>query len=107
PATDLKKKTLAKRPYMFVETYFSQTAMMPVNILSICGLFQLQMQLTGYPCPFLRHPARIPVLADVISQRRTAVINLHTGTAVPAVAGITRGVSMSISAASSQDTRPR
>ncbi|MCW7197739.1 hypothetical protein OHD55_23445 [Escherichia coli] len=22
PATDLKKKTLAKRPYMFVETYF-------------------------------------------------------------------------------------
>ncbi|WP_214282691.1 hypothetical protein, partial [Escherichia coli] len=43
PATDLKKKTLAKRPYMFVETYFSQTAMMPVNILSICGLFQLQM----------------------------------------------------------------
>ncbi|EOQ2169398.1 hypothetical protein NEW94_RS26645, partial [Escherichia coli] len=30
--------TLAKRPYMFVETYFSQTAMMPVNILSICGM---------------------------------------------------------------------
>ncbi|MCM4775160.1 hypothetical protein MMS29_27545, partial [Escherichia coli] len=27
----------------FVETYFSQTAMMPVNILSICGLFHLQM----------------------------------------------------------------
>lgn len=32
----------------------------------------------------------IAVLADVISQRRTAVINLHTGTAVPAVAGIVR-----------------
>ncbi|GHL51470.1 hypothetical protein ECZU29_63200 [Escherichia coli] len=34
--------------------------------------------------------SQIPVLADVISQRRTAVINLHTGTAVPAVAGIVR-----------------
>lgn len=33
---------------------------------------------------------QLPVLADVISQRRTAVINLHTGTAVPAVAGIVR-----------------
>lgn len=32
----------------------------------------------------------IAVLTDVISQRRTAVINLHTGTAVPAVAGIVR-----------------
>ncbi len=30
----------------------------------------------------------VAVLADVISQRRTAVIKLHTGTAVPAVAGI-------------------
>ncbi|KHH95520.1 hypothetical protein, partial [Escherichia coli] len=27
----------------FAGTYFSQTAMMPVNILLICGLFQLQM----------------------------------------------------------------
>ncbi|MCM4638113.1 hypothetical protein, partial [Escherichia coli] len=35
-------KTLSRKPGA-VQTYFSQTAMMPVNILSICGLFQLQM----------------------------------------------------------------